>query len=137
MRQHRFAPFLTFNGQAEEAMRFYAANLPGATITKLERYGSGQQFGAAGEENKVLYGEVIFMGQPLLFLDMDAAHPAPGFTWSSSIYIDCANEKEFDTIFDRLSQGGTVMMGPEAVGQLRKCAWLTDRFGITWQPVWA
>ncbi len=32
MMEQRLAPFLTFNGSAEEAMRFYAANLPGAEI---------------------------------------------------------------------------------------------------------
>ncbi len=29
------------------------------------------------------------------------------------------------------------MMGPESVGEIRKCAWVIDKFGVTWQPVWA
>jgi len=30
----------------------------------------------------------------------------------------------------------TVMMGPEPIGALRKVAWVTDKFEVTWQPVW-
>ncbi len=26
------------------------------------------------------------------------------------------------------AEGGTVMMEPEAVGEIRKCAWITDKF---------
>nr|WP_269147151.1 VOC family protein [Lactococcus garvieae] len=22
------------------------------------------------------------------------------------------------------------------MGDIRKCAWITDKFGLTWQPVW-
>jgi predicted 3-demethylubiquinone-9 3-methyltransferase (glyoxalase superfamily) len=71
-----------------------------------------------------------------MFLDMGSEHPAPDFTWASSIYAECSDEAEFDAVFNALSQDGFVMMGPEAVGEIRKCAWVTDKFGVTWQPVW-
>ena len=29
------------------------------------------------------------------------------------------------------------MMGPEAVPPMRKVAWITDQFGLTWQLVWS
>ncbi|MDR0767935.1 MAG: VOC family protein [Methanosarcinales archaeon] len=136
MEKARVSPFLSFTGKAEEAMTFYAAHLPGAKITELVRYGKNHPFAGADEENNILYGSLSFMGQEIRFLDMDAAHPAPDFSWSMSIYIDCRDEKEFDAIFNALAQGGLVMMGPEAVGDLRKVAWVTDKFGVTWQPVW-
>lgn len=136
MEKQKFALFLTFTGKSEEAMNFYASVLPGASITKLERYGKEHPFAGEGGENNVLHGAVTFMGQEIMFLDMDKAHPAPEFSWSSSIYVDCCDEAEFDAIFGELSQGGIVMMGPEPVGNLRKCAWVTDKFGVTWQPVW-
>lgn len=136
MEKRRFAPFLTFTGKAEEAMRFYASILPGAEITELVRYGKEHHYAAEGEENNVLFGSLSIVGHEIMFLDMDAAHPAPDFSWATSIYFDCRDEAEFDAIFSGLSLSGTVMMGPEAVGQFRKCAWVTDKFGVTWQPVW-
>lgn len=117
-------------------MRFYEAQLPGAAITKLVRYGKDHPYAAAGSENNVLYGALSFMGQEILFLDMDDAHPAPNFSWASSIYIRCRDEAEFDAIFNGLSRDGMVMMGPEPVAHFRKCAWVTDQFGVTWQPIW-
>lgn len=136
MEKQRVVPFLTFNGRAEEAMRFYEANLPGAKITKLVRYGKDHPYAGEGDENRILHGAVSFMGQEIMFLDMGSAHPSPDFNWAASIYLECRDEGEFDAVFNGLSLGGTVMMGPEGVGQFRKCAWVTDKFGVTWQPVW-
>ena len=136
MEKKKFAPFLTFTGNAEKAMQFYESVLPDAKITKLVRYGKDSPYVGENQGEKVMYGALSFMGQEIMFLDMDSAHPAPDFSWSTSIYINCGDEAEFDMIFSALSQGGTVMMGPESVGQVRKCAWVTDKFGVTWQPVW-
>ena len=58
------------------------------------------------------------------------------FSWAISLQVDCLDEPEFDTLFTRLAEGGTVMMGPEPVLAFRKVAWVTDRFGVTWQLVW-
>ena len=132
-----FAPFFTFSGVAEQAMEFYSASLPGAKITTLQRYGTDHPFAKQDEADKVLFGAITFLDQQIMFMDMDAAHPAPAFSWATSVYINCGDEAEFDAIFGALSDGGLVMMGPEPVGQLRKVAWVTDKFGVTWQPVWA
>jgi len=136
MEKNTFSPFLSFNGAAEEAMSFYASALPDAAITKLIRYGKDHPMAESGDENRVLHGAVAFKGREILFLDMTEAYPAPGFNWAMSLYVECVDEGEFDTIFNALSQDGTVMMGPEPVAGFRKCAWVTDKFGITWQPVW-
>ncbi|MFV0402251.1 MAG: VOC family protein [Oscillospiraceae bacterium] len=123
--------FLTFPGVAEEAMEYYASNLPGAEIADIVRYGS-----AGGEDgaDKVLNGILTLKGQEIMFMDMIG--PSSEFSWAMSIYVDCVDEAEFDAFFDALSRDGTVMMGPEAVGNLRKVAWVTDKLGVTWQPVW-
>ena len=136
MSKQRISPFLTFSGKAEEAMKYYEAHLPDARITQLVRYGKDHPMIGEGEEDLVLFGVLSFLGQEILFLDMDSKHPAPGFNWAQSLYLDCSDEAEFDAVFNGLATGGVVMMGPEPVGNLRKCAWVTDRFGVTWQPVW-
>lgn len=125
--------FLTFTGNAEEAMRFYEANLPGAKIESLALFEKGME---NGDEGKVLNGVLAYREQKILFMDMQAAYPAPPFSWSTSLFIHCVDEAEFDMIFAALAQGGSVMMGPEPVMDMRKCAWVTDQFGVTWQLVW-
>jgi len=136
MEKSRISPFLSFTGKAEEAMQFYADNLPGASIQTLVRYENNHPNAAEGEENNILFGEISLMSQTIKCLDMPAAYPAPDFNWANSIFIDCCDEAEFDTIFNALSKDGSVMMGPMAVAHLRKCAWVVDKFGVTWQPVW-
>lgn len=136
MKKCSISPFLTFNGRAEEAMVYYASIFPNAEITTLERYGNKIPHAYPGNENKILMGVLSFKGHEVMFLDMDSAHPSPDFTWSTSIHIYCEDEAEFDAIFNGLSQGGAVMMGPEPVAHFRKCAWVTDKFGVTWQQTW-
>ncbi len=128
--------FLTFSGNANNAMQFYALVLPGAKIMDIVRYGSDNPVAKKGDENKVLHGSLSFREQEIMFMDMVGDYPVPDFSWATSIFLSCIDEKEFDTIFNKLSLGGRVMMGPEPVLKLRKVAWVTDKFGVTWQLVW-
>jgi len=137
MDKQKILPFLTFNGKSEEAMNFYASVLPNTTITRLERYGNSPHV-TAGNENLVMHGAIKIGNEQIIFLDMDKAYAAPEFNWAISIMINCDTEAEFDAFFGALeNSGGNVMMGPASVGQVRKCAWVADKFGVTWQPVWA
>lgn len=125
--------FWTFSGNAEEAMQFYEKVLPGAKIQSLTLF---EKDAPHGDEGKVLNGSLSFAGHTILFMDMQAAYPCPPFSWSTSFLISCDTEAEFDEIFASLSQDGLVMMGPEEVYDIRKCTWVTDRFGVTWQLIW-
>lgn len=136
MENQRITPFLTFNGQAEEAMRFYASNLPDTKIMTFVRYSKDHPHAGKDDANKILQGSLSLMGQEFMFMDMDTANPGPEFSWATSLYVTCRDEAEFYTVFNVLSQDGEVMMGPEPVAHLRLCAWVTDKFGITWQPVY-
>lgn len=129
----RLHAFLTFNGKAEEALAFYTTTFPDAKTTSLVLYGKDDQH---GDEGTVLNGTLTMYGQSILFMDMQATYPAPAFSWAMSLLVNCLSEAEFDTIFDKLAEGGTVMMGPEPVMDMRKCAWVADKFGVTWQLVW-
>ncbi len=126
-------PFLSFTGNAEEAMKFYASVLPGAKIESLVHFEKGQP----GPAGKVLNGALSFMDQQIMFMDMDPGNGAvPAFSWSMSLFVNCKTEAKFDAVFSGLSKDGFVMMGPEPVMQFRKVAWVADKFGVTWQPVW-
>lgn len=129
----RLSAFLTFNGDAQQAMKHYEAVIPGARIESLALFGEGEPHGDAGT---VLNGTLAIGEARLLFMDMQAANPAPAFSWATSLFLACDDEEGFDRAFAGLSADGMVMMGPEPVMGLRKVAWVTDRFGVTWQLAW-
>jgi predicted 3-demethylubiquinone-9 3-methyltransferase (glyoxalase superfamily) len=127
----KIIPFLTFHGNAEEAINFYLKILPNAKIENLVRYEKDQR----GDVGKVMNGTLSFMGCKIMFLDMNAEYDCPQFSWAQSLYVVCSSVEEFDAVFDGLAQGGTVMMKEEPFMNFRKVAWVTDKFGVTWQPV--
>lgn len=132
MNKQGLIPFLAFGGNAAEAMRYYESALPGAKIESIVYFEAGMP----GEEGKVLNGVLAFKGVQIMFMDMPKEQAVP-FSWATSLYVDCLTEADFDAVFAGLAEGGFVMMGPEPVMQFKKVAWVTDRFGVTWQPVWA
>lgn len=129
--QARIVPFLTFGGQAEAAVNFYLSVFPESRVLALTHVTEGDP-GIIGE---VLNCTFELMGLRLMAMDMDGEQ-RPSFSWASSLLVECSDEALFDLLFARLSTGGQVLMGPESVLQLRKVAWVIDRFGVTWQLVW-
>jgi predicted 3-demethylubiquinone-9 3-methyltransferase (glyoxalase superfamily) len=123
-------PFLMFQGQAEEAVSFYVATLPGGQLLELERYGPGQ----AGAEGTVRHGAFSIGGQRILFIDSPAKHPFT-FTPSSSLFVECASEAQIADLAARLSDGGEVLMELADHGFSRRFAWVNDRFGVSWQLI--
>ncbi|HPI99667.1 MAG TPA: VOC family protein [Enterococcus sp.] len=85
-------PFLSFTGQVEAAMRFYAQALPETSITTLVRYGTPNPHISSEQGDRIMYGAVNCMGQEIIFLDMSDEYPAPAFNWAQSLYIDCQDE---------------------------------------------
>jgi predicted 3-demethylubiquinone-9 3-methyltransferase (glyoxalase superfamily) len=129
--EQRIVPFLTFHGNAEDAMNFYVEILPDAKIENLVRFEKGQR----GDVGKVMNGTLSFLGNKIMFLDMNADYDYPQFSWAQSFYVVCNTADEFDAVFNGLAQGGTVMMKEEPFMTFRKVAWITDKYGVTWQPV--
>lgn len=122
--------FLTFPGNAEEAINFYVSVFPNSEILELSRYEEGMP----GPVGKVINGYFKLKGQEFMAMDMDETE-APEFNWAISLFVNCTEEPEFDDLFSRLSADGVVLMGPEPVMHIRKVAWVTDRFGVTWQLI--
>ena len=55
------------------------------------------------------------------------------FTPASSIYVNCDNEDELNQLFEKLSEGGQVMMPLDNYGFSKKFGWTADKYGVSWQ----
>jgi predicted 3-demethylubiquinone-9 3-methyltransferase (glyoxalase superfamily) len=121
--------FLMFQeGNAQEAMSFYASVFPGVRVEHVERYGPG----GPGPEGTVKVARVDVNGHRLMFSDSFVRH---GFTFtpSVSLFVDFASGEELDAAFAKLSEGGKVFMPVGDYGFSRRFGWCADRFGVSWQ----
>ena len=109
-------------------MRFYVSVLPEGEIVDLARYGPAE----AGAEGSIKRATFCIAGQSFMCIDSPAVH-AFGFTPSVSFFLDCRSESELDNIYDRLSEDGEVFMPVGEYPFSRRFAWVSDRFGVSWQ----
>ncbi len=124
----KITPFLMFQGNAGEALDFYAATIDGVTVTNQEVHGPD-----AGEAaGKVSSAVLSLGGQEVRVFDSPIKH-AFSFTPSFSFFVDCREEAEIDRLFAALSEGGEVLMPLDAYDFSPKFAWVNDKFGVSWQ----
>jgi len=112
-------PCLWFNGNAEEAARFYVSVLPGSRIDKIHRAPSDYPAGKAGD---VLMVDFTLMGRPFAGLNGGAKF---AFNEAVSFQIPVNTQAELDRLREALS----------AVPEAEQCGWVKDRFGLSWQIV--
>lgn len=124
----RATPFLMFEGQAEEAMKFYISLFDDGEIVDIKRYGPE----GPGAEGTVYKARFRLAGLDVLCIDSPAKH-AFGFTPSFSFFIDCETEQQLDKLISAFGTDGKALMPPDNYGFSRKFAWINDRFGVSWQ----
>ena len=124
----KITTFLMFTGNAEEAMDFYMSLFSGSQILDITRYGPGE----AGAEGNVMHATFLLNGQEFMCIDSNIEH-AFTFTPAISLYVNCETEAEIDRLFERLTQAGQVLMPLDHYPFSQKFAWVSDRFGVSWQ----
>lgn len=126
--KNKVTPFLMFEGKAEEAMNFYVSLFDSSEIHSVVRYGKGE----AGAEGSIMRAEFSVAGQNVICTDSPPVHEF-GFTPSFSFFVECESEAELDTAVSRIADGGKMLMPPDNYGFSTKFAWVSDRFGVSWQ----
>ena len=113
----RIKPFLWFDGQAEEAAKFYTSIFKQSKIGAISRYPEG----SPGPAGQVMTVEFEIEGEPFIALN---GGPNFKFTEAVSFLVGCKDQKEIDYYWDALLAGG---------GKPVQCGWLKDKFGLSWQ----
>jgi predicted 3-demethylubiquinone-9 3-methyltransferase (glyoxalase superfamily) len=102
----KIAPFLWFDGQAEEAARFYTSIFKKSKIESISPMSA------------------TFRLDGVNFIALNGG-PQFKFTEAISFFVSCKTQKEIDYFWRKLSAGG----------EKSRCGWLKDRFGVSWQIV--
>ncbi|MFN2484700.1 MAG: VOC family protein [Candidatus Limnocylindria bacterium] len=124
----KITPNLWFDDQAEDAANFYVSvftseRRPGSSardsrIVEVSRYGEAGPRPA----DMVLTVNFRLDGQEFTALN---GGPDFKFTEAVSFLVNCESQEEVDYFWDALVDGG----------EPGQCAWLKDRYGLSWQIV--
>ncbi len=120
---------LWFNGQAEEAANFYTTIFKNSKITDLARNTEGSP---AGPQGSVLTVGFNLEGQQFLGLN---GGPEYSLNPSVSFFVYGKTEEETTQLWDKLSEGATVLMPLDKYFFSKKYGWLNDKFGLSWQLI--
>ncbi len=116
--QQTMTTCLWFDGKAEEAMNFYLSIFKNSKMGNVSRYGEA----GPGAKGSVMVASFQLNGQDFMALN---GGPHYTFTPAISIVVNCDTQEEVDHLWNSLSEGGAT----------NRCAWLTDKFGVSWQIV--
>jgi predicted 3-demethylubiquinone-9 3-methyltransferase (glyoxalase superfamily) len=126
----KITTFLMFEGQAEEAMTFYTSLFDDSEIVRITKYGPD---GPGGPEAEGTVQHALFTLKGQQYMAIDSFGHEFTFTPSISLFVQCDSEEELETLYEKLSEGGEVLMPLNNYGFSTKFGWVNDRFGVSWQ----
>jgi 2-polyprenyl-6-hydroxyphenyl methylase/3-demethylubiquinone-9 3-methyltransferase len=109
---------LWYNGDAEEAARFYAATFPDSSIDAVHHAPGDYPSGKKGDALTV---EFTVMGVACLGLN---GGPGAEHSWAFSFQVATADQAETDRYWNAILGNG---------GVENACGWCRDRWGVSWQ----
>jgi predicted 3-demethylubiquinone-9 3-methyltransferase (glyoxalase superfamily) len=114
---------LWFDMQAKEASEFYASLLPDSKVDSVNVIKDTP----SGDCDIVHF---TLAGQKFM-----AISAGPYFTFNPSISLFVVFESEVDiqALWDKLAEGGKVMMPIDTYPWAKKYGWVQDKYGLTWQ----
>lgn len=104
--------FITFNDQAEEAVRYYLSVFENGKILSS----------MPGPNGKPLTVEFELFGQRMVAMN---GGPSFKLTEAFSLFVGCDTQAEIDRYWSKLTDGGKEI----------QCGWLVDKFGLSWQII--
>ena len=117
--RNKVTPFLWFNNNAEDAANFYVSLFADSRIMDVARWSKGAPF----PEGSVMSVTFDLAGQEYI-----AFNGGPHFALNEafSLFVSCEDQAEVDHYWTALTADG---------GEASRCAWLKDKFGVSWQIV--
>ena len=124
--------YLYFNGQCEEAFKFYEQLLGGKIEAMFPHAGTpAEQYVPPEWRDKIMHALLSVGGSVLMGSDAPPGHyheASKGF----SVNIGLQDPEEAERIFHALAENGKVNMPIEKTFWAERFGMLVDRFGIPW-----
>jgi predicted 3-demethylubiquinone-9 3-methyltransferase (glyoxalase superfamily) len=119
----KITPFLWFDDQAEEAVKFYTSIFKNSKVGRVLRY---DEEAAKVSESGRPVGSVLTIEFEIAGEKFVALNGGPQFKFNESIsfVVNCETQEEVDYFWERLTADG---------GEESACGWLKDKFGVSWQ----
>ncbi len=124
-------PYLFFEGDCAEAMRFYGEVLGGKPELMREDQAPGAKPPVPGKKPLILHARLPVQGGTLLASDWMADRPyepKQGFYVS----LSCASVAEARRVFDAFAEGGKVNLAFDKTFWSEGFGMVVDRFGTPW-----
>src|SRR5204862_8109242 len=119
----KITPFLWFDDQAEDAVKFYTSLFKNSKIGRILRCTEQAAEKTGRPVGSVLTIEFEIEGQKFVALN---GGPLFKFNESISFVVNCDTQQEVDYFWENLTADG---------GEESQCGWLKDKFGVSWQVV--
>lgn len=119
----KITPFLWFDNNAQEAMKFYTSVFKDSSIGEVTMYNDAVAKMSGLPEGTMMTATFNILGQQFMVLN---GGPTFKFTEAISFFVSCEDQEEVDYYWNALTQNG---------GEESQCGWLKDKFGLSWQIV--
>lgn len=119
---------LWFDKNAKEAAEFY-----------VSIFGKGSKVNSLSQLDDTPSGSVDIVSFELLGRQFQAISAGPLFKFNPSVsfHVICNSKDEVDAIWEKLSEGGTVLMELGAYPFSERYGWVQDKYGLSWQIIYS
>jgi len=126
----KISPFLWFDDQAEEAAKFYASVFKNSKVISTTRYDEASANASGRPKGSVMTVSFELSGQEFTALN---GGPAFHINPSISFFVNCESGEEVDEYWQKVSDGGKVLMSLDKYPFSERYGWVQDKYGVSWQ----
>lgn len=120
-------PHLWFDKEAKEATAFYATLFPNSQVDSVTTI-----TGTPSGDSDIV--EFTLAGQSFMAI---SAGPYFKMNPSISMFVVFDNEKEIESVWNKLIDGGKALMEYNTYPWAKKYGWVQDKYGLSWQLSWS
>ncbi|HEY3638772.1 MAG TPA: VOC family protein [Rhizomicrobium sp.] len=124
-------PYLNFNGNCEEAFKFYSEVLHGRDL-RIMKFRDSPMGAQMSESEKDMVMHARFQAGDTMVMGSDAPGARYNKPQGYAVNIDVDTPEEAERIFAALSEGASIGMAIQETFWAKRFGMLTDRYGTHW-----